>query len=141
MLFEVKHQLRYTYSKEVFLEPNVVRLRPRDDFSQKLESFNLEISPAPTGQSDSLDLFNNHQTELWFVNQQSNLTVKSHFRVQTILGNPFHYLITDPQTLKLPAKYNNENRQALAPYLHRQHPDPAVDELANALLHESDDNT
>ncbi len=141
MLFEVKHRLRYTYSKEVFLEPNVVRLRPRDDFSQKLETFNLEISPKPTGQSDSLDLFNNHQTELWFEEKQANLTLETNFKIQTILGNPFHYLITDPQALKLPAKYNSDNKQALAAYLHRVHPDAAVDELAQSLLHESDDNT
>src|SRR5579859_2937449 len=119
MLFEVKHQLRYTYSKEIFLEPNVVRLRPRDDFSQKLESFELTATPAPVGRSDSLDIFNNHQTELWFSDKQNGLIIKTHFKVQTILGNPFNYLITDPQVLKLPAKYNTENKMNLAAYLHR----------------------
>ncbi len=141
MLFEIKHQLKYTYSKEIFLEPNVVRLRPRDDFSQKLETFELTATPVPVGRSDSLDVFNNHQTELWFTDKQNSLVIKTHFKIQTILGNPFNYLITDPQTLKLPAKYNTENKLNLAPYLHRQHPDAAVDELAQTLLSESDDNT
>jgi transglutaminase-like putative cysteine protease len=57
------------------------------------------------------------------------------------LNNPFNYLITDQQVLRLPAKYNKENRQAMAPYLFRPEPDGAVDELAQRLLAESDDNT
>src|SRR3984957_9975740 len=141
MHFEVKHTLKYIYSKEIFLEPNVVRLRPRDDFSQKLESFELTVFPVPLGHSDSLDIFNNHQSELWFAEKQSNLTLKTHFKINTILGNPFHYLVTDPQVLKLPAKYSAENKMAMAPYLHRIHPDAAVDELAQILLSESDNNT
>jgi transglutaminase-like putative cysteine protease len=141
MRLGIKHRLRYTYSKEVFLEPGILRLKPRDDFNQKLENFQLEISPAPTGRSDSLDLFNNHQTEFWFTEKQSQLTVQTDFQVQTTLSNPFDYLVTDPLTLKLPAKYGEENRQALAPYLHRPHPDATLDELAKTLLRESDDNT
>ncbi len=140
MHLEVKHQLRYLYSKEIFLEPNVVRLRPRDDAFQKLESFCMEILPHPEGHSDSLDAFNNYQSQIWFGNKQSTLTLKTHFKIQTTLTNPFHYLITDPLVLKLPARYSAE-KAALAPYLHRTHPDAAVDELAQTLLNESDDNT
>ena len=141
MHFEVKHHLRYSYTKEIFLEPTVVRLRPRNDFSQRVESFRQEVHPQPTGHSDSLDLFNNHQTEIWFTDKQSKLEIKAHSKIETTLMNPFNYLVTDPQVLKLPAKYGNENKAALAPYLHRTHPDAAVDELAQTLLTESDDNT
>jgi transglutaminase-like putative cysteine protease len=141
MHFEVKHQFRYTYSKEIFLEPTVVRMRPRDDFAQKLEFFDLSIAPEPADHSDSLDIFNNYQIELWFTEKQSNLTLTSHFRIETTLSNPFHYLVTNPQVLKLPAKYSAENKLSLAPYLYRVQPDAAVDELAQTLLSESDDNT
>jgi transglutaminase-like putative cysteine protease len=140
MHLEVKHQLSYIYSKEIFLEPTVLRLKPRDDFSQKLESFQQEISPAPTGHSDSLDLFNNHQTLAWFSEKQSKISLKTHFKIETILANPFNYLITDPQVLKLPAKYSAD-QVALEPYLHRPHQDKSVENLADALLHESDNNT
>lgn len=141
MHFEVKHHLRYNYTKEIFLEPTALRLRPRDDASQRLLSFEQEINPRPEGRSESLDLFNNPQTEIWFSEKHSKLEVKTHFKVETTLMNPFHYLISDQQVLKLPAKYGAEGRQALAPYLHRPHPDAAVEELAQSLLHESDDNT
>ena len=130
MHFEVKHQLRYTYSKEVFLEPTIIRLRPRDDFAQKLDFYKFDALPNPADFSDSLDIFNNYQTELWFTEKQSSLTLNTHFKVETTLSNPFHYLVTSPQVLKLPAKYSVENKMALAPYLHRIHPDAAVDELA-----------
>ena len=142
MHFEVKHHLRYSYTKEIFLEPTVLRLRPRNDHSQRVGSFHQEFHPQPAGHTDSLDLFNNNQTELWFTDKQSKLEVKTHTKVETTLLNPFNYLVTDPQVLKLPAKYTgSENKQALAPFLQRQHPDAAVDELASTLLSESDDNT
>lgn len=141
MHFEVKHNLRYTYTKEIFLEPAALRLRPRDDASQRLQFFGQEFLPKPDGHSDSLDLFNNPQTEIWFSDKQSKLEVKTHFKVETTLMNPFNYLVTDPHVLKLPAKYGVDSRQVLAPYLHRPHPDAAVEELAQTLLHESDDNT
>ena len=128
MHFEVKHQFHYHYSKEIFLEPTVVRLRPRDDFAQKLLSFELSIAPDPEDFSDSLDIFNNYQTELWFTEKQSSLDLTSHFQVETTLSNPFHYLVTNAQVLKLPAKYSPENKLALTPYLHRVQPDAAVDE-------------
>lgn len=141
MHFEVKHHLRYTYTREIFLEPTVLRLKPRDDFSQKLQTFEQEVIPKPDGHSDSLDLYNNHQTEVWFSEKQSKMEVRTHFKVETTLMNPFHYLVTDALVLKLPAKYSVESKLVLAPYLHRPHPDAAVDELAQTLLHESDDNT
>jgi len=114
-------------------------LKPREDFAQKLESFQLEIQPTPTGQADSLDLFNNHQTTAWFSGQQSQLTLRTHFKVHTTLSNPFHYLITDPQVLKLPAKYSLENQLVLAPFL-RPQPDKSVENLAQTLVRESDDS-
>lgn len=141
MKLSIRHELRFSYTKPVFLEPTLLRLRPRDDFSQKLELFDLEVAPPPAGRSEELDLLGNSGSLLWFNEECPNLTLKVHSQVQTLLTNPFNYLVTDPQTLKLPARYNQENRLALNPYLHRHQPDKAVEDLAQSLLMESDDNT
>lgn len=138
MRFEVRHNLRYTYSREVFLEPTSLRLKPRTDFSQKLESFEMLVDPAPTGLSESLDLFNNHEVLAWFTGKHSTLAVQTHFKVNTVLSNPFNYLITDPMVLRLPAKYGSEY-SVLNSYL-KPTPDPSVANLAQELLRESDDN-
>lgn len=138
MRFEVRHNLRYTYSREVFLEPTSIRLKPRVDFSQRLDYFNLLVEPAPAGLSESLDLFNNHEALAWFSGKQPTLSIQTHFKVETTLSNPFNYLITDPLVLGLPAKYGADS-PALGAYL-KPAPDPSVVNLAQELLRESDDN-
>ncbi len=141
MKLKITHQIQYSYSREVFVEPTVLRLKPRDDFSQKLENFQINLNPAPSGQSEGLDLYNNPVTTFWHTANLPKWEASTSFTVETLLQNPFNYLITDPQVLKLPARYGKENRQTMAPYLFRPEPDGAVDELAQRLLTESDDNT
>jgi transglutaminase-like putative cysteine protease len=141
MRFKITHHLQYVYSREVFVEPTTLRLKPRDDFSQKLENFRLDLAPFPAGRSEGLDLYNNPVTLFWHTKDLAKWESASHFTVETLNQNPFNYLITDQQVLKLPARYSKENRQALAPYLYRVEPDGAVDEMAKRLLSESDDNT
>jgi transglutaminase-like putative cysteine protease len=138
MRFEVRHNLRYTYSREVFLEPTSIRLKPRSDFSQTVETFNMQVDPVPAGLSESLDLFNNHEVLAWFSGKHSTFALQTHFKVDTTLSNPFNYLITDPMVLRLPAKYGSDNF-ILASYL-KPVPDPSVANLAQELLRESDDN-
>ncbi len=141
MKFKITHQIQYTYSRKVFVEPTILRLKPRDDFSQKLENFQMVLTPAPSGRSEGLDLYNNPVTLFWHTAELAKWEASTSFTIETLLNNPFNYLITDQQVLKLPAKYSKENRQALAPYLFRPEPDGAVDDLAQRLLTESDDNT
>src|ERR1700722_922295 len=141
MKLSIKHQLKFNYTKPVFLEPTLARLRPRDDASQRLELFELERDPSPVGRSEQLDLLGNAGTLFWFSDRFTTLTLKVHSQVETLLTNPFNYLVTDPQALKLPARYQQDNRLVLNPYLHRSQPDKAVEDLAQSLLTESDDNT
>ncbi len=141
MKFKITHHIQYAYSREVFVEPTVLRLKPRDDFSQKLENYQLVLNPAPAGRSEGLDLYNNPVTLFWHTANLAKWEADTTFTIETLLNNPFNYLITDQQVLRLPAKYGKENRQAMAPYLFRPEPDGAVDGLAQRLLAESDDNT
>ena len=138
MRFEIRHKLKYSYSREVFLEPTSIRLKPRVDFSQRLDSFEMRVDPAPAGLSESLDLFNNHEVLAWFTGKHSGFSVETRSKVETALSNPFNYLITDPLVLRLPGKYGAEH-PILASYL-KPTPDPSVENLANELLAESDDN-
>ena len=47
MRFEIVHETEYRYSEPVFLEPHLLRIRPRSDWSQRLIRFDLQISPQP----------------------------------------------------------------------------------------------
>ncbi len=141
MKFEITHRLRYSYGGEVFLEPTCLRLKPRQDPAQALESYSLSVSPRPAGMSESTDLFGNPQALLWFGRTQPGLSLAATSRVETRLFDPFQYLVTDLPVLSLPARYAPESRRALAPYLFRPQAGESVDQFALALSRECVGNT
>src|SRR6516165_90126 len=51
----VRHSTIYRYEDEVHPEPHTFRLRPRNDGTQHLLSYELEICPAPAGSAECLD--------------------------------------------------------------------------------------
>ena len=111
----VTHSTVYRYSGPVYLEPHVVRLRPRQDGTQRLDRFALEITPAPAGQTECLDQDGNTAVEAWFREPVESLAVRSSFAVETLRENPFDFLATAPATL--PMVYADPLGAALAPYL------------------------
>lgn len=105
MLFEVSHATSYTYSKPVFLEPHIVRLRPRCDATQHLIGYSLTSTPWPSGRSEYLNLDGNSVNHLWFDSLTDHLEIVTSFSVETLQINPFDYLIDNPGDLKLPMRY------------------------------------
>ena len=55
MQFEIVHHTRYRYSRLVFLDPHVLRFRPRQDGAQLVEDFQLHIYPVPAGSTEYQD--------------------------------------------------------------------------------------
>ena len=68
MQYTIVHTSRYTYSAPVFLEPQTLRLHPRDDAWQRVEDYALEIGPRPAGCSEFTDAEGNRAVMLWFDN-------------------------------------------------------------------------
>src|ERR1019366_6177863 len=52
MRIAVVHTTLYRYSSPVYLEPHIIRLRPREDASQRLEAWTLDIAPTPLGRTE-----------------------------------------------------------------------------------------
>ena len=44
MILVIEHLTCFTYSRPVFLEPHILRLRPRCDWNQRLLDFEMEIA-------------------------------------------------------------------------------------------------
>ncbi len=65
MRFVIHHLTRYTYSRAVFLEPHLVRLRPRCDAFQKLLQYELRSDPEPVGISAGIDAEGSPFEQLW----------------------------------------------------------------------------
>jgi len=136
MRISVVHSTSYRYTSPVYLEPHTVRLRPREDGSQRLLAFALDLSPSPAGRSESLDQDGNVATHAWFTGATQELAVRTSFQVETLRENPFDFLLLSGDR-DVPVQYDEPLRAALVPYL-RAGDDPAVRELARQVAVEAD---
>ena len=86
MRLRITHSTRYGYRQTARLSHNVVRLRPRDNSTQRTEHHALSISPLPSTKSHGLDYFGNHVT--WFNLQEphAELTITAHSQVEVNLA-------------------------------------------------------
>lgn len=138
MRYQISHTTTYHYSQPVNLFPHVVRLRPRSDSHQTLQSFSMLVTPSPINQSQVVDLDGNSLVKLWFKPEPTeSLTVQVLSQVETHEANPFNYLL-EPWALKLPIDYPASLLTQLQPYLMGQNPgySYAVDPIAVQLAQE-----
>jgi len=126
MRISVTHTTLYRYDAPVGPEPHTFRLRPRNDASQRLLRYAVEISPAPAGRSECLDQDGNVVLETWFSEPIEELEVCSSFEVETLRANPFDFLLAGSA---LPPRYEAPIDAALVPYLATPE-SPAVTEFA-----------
>lgn len=117
MLFHIRHQLSYRYTRPVFLEPMVLRLTPRQDASQRLLRRRLSLQEPPAGLSRVLEADGNAVEVAWFDHQRDRLTIELELLVETLRTNPFDWIVTDPQAGRLPLTYGPEERHSLGPCL------------------------
>lgn len=115
MRFKVRHLTTYRYDRPVRLGPQVLRLRPRDDGTQRLVDYRCEVDPAPSLRSRYLDLEGNPVEQLWFLGETTALTIDSRFEVETTRANPFDFLPDGPDT-GLPLRYPDALRPQVAAY-------------------------
>lgn len=127
MRISVVHSTIYRYDSAVYLEPHIFRLRPREDASQRLIDYTIEIRPEPVGQAPSLDQDGNAVLEAWFDTPTGQLSVCSSFQVETLRPNPFDFVL-------IAEGYDQPLRAALAPYLSAGSPvDEILPEAANPI--------
>ena len=126
MLFRIRHSLHYRYDRPVFFEPLTVRLTPRQDSFQRLLHHNLEVEPPPSGRSDGLDANGNASQVFWFDDLRERLDLTATMEVETLLDNPFDWIISDPAVANLPARYDAATALSLSPFLAEEPVDPEV---------------
>ena len=140
MRLEIFHNTTFTYSKPAFLEPHVVRLCPHTNAGQRVDTFAMNVEPAPTGQSDCVDLTGT-TTTLWFDGMVETVTIGVHSVVEMIRDNPFAFIITEPTVQAVPVEYSARHRAALAVYLQRPEASAAVDAFASEVAERSGGDT
>jgi len=128
MKITVAHTTVYRYGSPVLLGPHVIRLRPRDDGSQRLLCYELKITPEPRARSQSLDQDGNVVTHAWFEEASAEFAVYTRFTVETFRDNPFDFLLERPA---LPFEYPAAVQAFVAPYAHAGAA-PSVAEFAHS---------
>lgn len=126
MRYQIIHTTHYTYNQAVFLEPHLVRLRPRTDSCQTLHAFAVDCSPEPTGQYSLNDVEGNTIIRLWFRDPTDYLSVKVTSTVETHRINPFDFLL-EPWATQIPIDYPASLLSSLQPYWLRYSLPTAVD--------------
>ena len=140
MRFTLQHRTVYRYGGPVGLDPHVIRLHPRADAATRLVDFEMTIDPEPFVRSDNLDPEGDVITHAWFQGRTDHLTIETRAVVDTLLRDPFGFLIAEPDRA-LPYAYAPEFAQRLEQF--RRPPDAAhvsVRELALEAAHASKRN-
>jgi transglutaminase-like putative cysteine protease len=132
--FGIDHLTRYRFSRPIFLEPHVLRLTPRCDTWQRLETFELSITPEPAGRSDCIDAEGNCVTTVWFDGLAEELTMRVQAEAVTCKPNPFDFL---PEDVRLPVQLQGPLARVLSPALSWRDVNPEVTALAQKCAAEA----
>src|SRR5260370_39352107 len=93
MNLTVMHASSYRYSKPVWLQRHIFRLRPRCDGGVRLERFEIDIDPKPISLSTCLDIEGNSVIHAWFGDKTTQLEIVTSFEVEISRMDPFDYLL------------------------------------------------
>lgn len=140
MLLQIRHVTTYRYDKAVYCEPLTIRLRPRNDSFQRLERFRLRIQPEPTGITHFQDLHGNDVTRCWFKGFTANLTVTTECVVETLLNNPFNFLMA-PEAVTLPLRHCDQSNPLWNYFAAPMTDSDVLRRLASEVLQESGGDT
>jgi transglutaminase-like putative cysteine protease len=141
MLFKIKHITHYEYSSKVFLEPHLLRVKPRTDANQTLKTFDLEVFPIPNAKNSKIGLNNHCDYMLWFEGNTNELKIMMTAVVEVENSNPFNFIIYPFTATQLPVPYTNAVLAELAPYLVSPTKDEKVKKLAKELMLDIDFQT
>jgi len=131
MKYKITHLTTYTYSKEVFFEPFILRLKPKSNSFQKLQEFGLSIIPEPEGKTETLDLEDNNIVTVWFEGTYKKLAIKSNSVIKPLNKNPFSFIITNNSFFKLPIKHSDNT---YSPFLNKITENNKLTDLINPIL-------
>ena len=116
MLFKIRHRLAFTYVSPALLGPQSLRLRPREDGSQRVLDYHITVTPAPSLLSPCLDEHGNIETRAWFLGSASSLEIVAESTVETLRPNPFDFILEADWPLPWGERLATE-RPGLAPCL------------------------
>ncbi len=128
MKLRIKHTIGYHFSEEVFLEPHYLNFKPLPRPYYRLEDFNLNIDPEPTGYSERLDAESNRVFQVWMNELTDRFRIKAEIVLEINAGeySPLKFIL-DPWQILEPGglTYSETKKPFIAPYLNTAfYPEP-----------------
>lgn len=117
MHFEISHFTEYHYREKVTLGTHYLRLRPREDGSQRLHDFRLHLEPLASGISLQFEPDGNLAMVARFTEPTRLLRIHTVSTVETHRKNPYDFVVTEPGAFSLPMEYRAPLRAVLGPSL------------------------
>jgi transglutaminase-like putative cysteine protease len=114
MRYNIEHTTEYQYSSPVFLEPHIFRLQPTSNGIQRLERFEMQVSPLPAGSAITVDGEGNSELRCWFEGMTTSLKITTSAEVSVLRSDPFAYLPIGED--ELPYVYPTDSSTAIEPY-------------------------
>jgi len=109
MNIHLDHQTIYTFSNPVFLEPHILKFKPRTCPQQLLRTFEIKIFPEPTGRYEFLDENDNQGEMIWFKGNHRELTIEVHAELELFYVEPFGFLVYPFENNQMPIQYSSTN--------------------------------
>lgn len=114
MKLSVTHQSSYRYETAVSLSPHLIYLRPRQNSTQRLEQFNIQVSSGAV-LSNVLDPLDNDFISAFFPHNTDLIEIQTSFQIETKNTNPFNFVLSGDGA-NYPFAYPPSIATALAPY-------------------------
>jgi transglutaminase-like putative cysteine protease len=133
MQLNVRHELRYTYSNSITLEPHILHLAPKAYPHQRIVDFSLVIEPQPVKIVKNMSAEDNAQHVVFFGERTNYLTIKANITVQSDEFNVFDFVLYPFDTQRLPFSYPENIKILLQPYLQRDGITMAVETFARRI--------
>lgn len=112
--YRILHRTYYNFSGVATLQPHQLRLRPREDYSLRIESFNLQLTPAATLLWHR-DAEGNSVAVATFDQPTRQLAIESEVIIQQYNESPLDFMVAE-YALAYPFSYTADDQVLLAPY-------------------------
>ena len=113
--YKILHRTYYNFSSTVTLGPHFLRLRPREDYELRIESFSLNITPKATLLWHR-DAEGNSIATATFDLATQQLVFESELIIQQYNEAPLNFMVAD-YAVHYPFNYTQDDQVLLSPYM------------------------
>lgn len=141
MKIKIAHESLYEFSSPIFLEPHVLRFKPKCAPYNNLVNFDLSITPKPIGITQQEDTESNTIHFCWFEGMYNKLEIYAESILNVREYNPFHFIIYPPEFNTIPFSYSGLQLKTLQQALVAGPLSDVIKDYTQKILEQSDHKT